>query len=99
MATLHLVNSSSERRAALDNCLRATSPGDTVLLIGNGVFWAVAPVFAGIAKRASETSWCALAPDVKSRGISALLSPQVQQIDDGAFVDLVASHRPVVSWS
>jgi len=99
MAALHIVNSSSERRTALDNCLRAASRGDTVLLIGNGVYWAVAPMFAGIAKRASHTVWCALATDVKSRGIGTLLSTQVQQIDDGAFVDLVASHHPVVSWS
>jgi sulfur relay protein TusB/DsrH len=56
-------------------------------------------MFAGIAKRASDAVWCALAPDVKSRGIGNLLSAQVQQIDDGAFVDLVASHHPIVSWS
>ncbi len=48
MATLHIINASSERRAALDNCLRAASPGDTVLLVGNGVFWAVASMFEGI---------------------------------------------------
>jgi sulfur relay protein TusB/DsrH len=99
MAALHIVNSSSERRAALDNCLRAASRGDTILLIGNGVYWAVASTFTGIAKRASDTVWCALAPDAKSRGIGDLLSAKVQQIDDGAFVDLVASHHPVASWS
>ena len=99
MATLHIVNASSERRAALDNCLRAASPGDAVLLVGNGVFWAVEPVFARISKRAAGTSCFALSTDIASRGIGHLLTDQVQQIDDGAFVDLVESHHPVVSWS
>ena len=99
MATLHIVNASSERRAALDNCLRAASAGDAVLLVGNGVFWAVEPVFARISKRAAGTSCFALSTDIASRGIGHLLTDQVQQIDDGAFVDLVESHHPVVSWS
>ena len=94
MATLHIVNSSS-----LDNCLHAASPGDTVLFVGNGVYCAVDSVFARIAKRAVGTSCCALAADVASRGIGHLISSQVQQIDDGAFVDLAVSHHPIVSWS
>ena len=99
MASLHIISSSSERRTAVENCLQAASPGDTVLLIGNGVFLAVGPVFARLAKRAAHTSWCALVSDVTSRGIGPHISAQVQQIDDGAFVDLVVSHHPIVSWS
>jgi len=98
MATLHIVNASSER-AALDNCLRVSSRGDAILLVGNGVYWAVESAFARIAKRAMGASCFALSADVAARGIAHLLTDQVQQIDDGAFVDLVASHHPVVSWS
>jgi sulfur relay protein TusB/DsrH len=99
MATLHIVNASSERRAALDNCLRVSSRGDSVLLVGNGVYWGVEAVFAQIAKRAAGASCFALAADVAARGIGHLLTDRVQQIDDGAFVDLVESHQPIVSWS
>lgn len=99
MASLHIVNASSERRAALDNCLRAASSGDTVLLVGNGVFWAVASIFKGVAKRASNVTCVALATDVSSRGIGHLVTTAVQQVDDAAFVDLVAAHHPIVSWS
>jgi sulfur relay protein TusB/DsrH len=99
MATLHIINASSDRRAAVENCLQAASPGDTVLLIGNGVFWAVATVFRREESRSKGISWSALAADVVSRGISEYISAKVQQIDDGAFVDLVASHNPIVSWS
>ncbi len=99
MASLHIVNTSSERRAALDNCLRAASPGDTVLLVGNGVFWAVASMFEGIARRASDVTCVALAADIASRGIGHLVAGAVQQVDDDTFVDLVAAHHPIVSWS
>lgn len=99
MATLHIISASTDRRAAVENCLHAASAGDTVLLIGNGVFWAVAAAFEREESRIGGTSWCALVPDVVSRGIGALVSEKVQQIDDGAFVDLVASHHPIVSWS
>lgn len=99
MASLHIINASSDRRAAMENCLHAASPGDTVLLIGNGVFWAVAAVFAREVSHASGISWCALALDIVSRGVADRIAAEVQQIDDGAFVDLVASHHPIVSWS
>jgi sulfur relay protein TusB/DsrH len=99
MASLHIVNASSERRAALDSCLRAASSGDTVLLIGNGVFWAVASMFEGVAKRASNVTCVALVADIASRGIGHLVAPAIQQVDDAAFVDLVVAHHPIVSWS
>jgi sulfur relay protein TusB/DsrH len=92
MATLHIINSSS-----LDNCLYAASPGDTVLLVGNGVYCAVDSVFARCETRKSARR-VALAADVIAWHRSSHLE-SVQQIDDGAFVDLVVSHHPVVSWS
>ena len=99
MATLHIINASSDRRVALRNCLQGASPGDTVLLIGNGVFWSVTAIFDREGSHADGISWCALMPDVVARGIGEYVSAKVQQIEDGAFVDLVASHYPIVSWS
>ena len=99
MATLHLVNAPSDRSTALVDCLYAATPGDTVLLIENGVFCAVAAVFEHIAVKSTGLTWCASLYDVQSRGIAAALAPSILLIDDRAFVDLVVSHQPIVSWS
>jgi tRNA 2-thiouridine synthesizing protein B len=99
MATLHLINAPLDDSAALSNCLRAARGGDTVLLIGNGVFCAVADAFARIRTGRTELSWCALSEDVASRGIGEWIAPSIRLIDDETFVDLVSQHQPVVSWS
>jgi tRNA 2-thiouridine synthesizing protein B len=99
MATLHLVNAPSPRSAALAQCLYAAKAGDTVLLIENGTFCAVASTFDAIARKPAELTWCALADDVRSRGIESLLANTIVLVDDRAFVDLVIAHQPIVSWS
>jgi tRNA 2-thiouridine synthesizing protein B len=99
MATLHLINTPADDGAALSNCLRAAWGGDTVLLIGNGVFCAVADTFARIRVGKTELSWCALSEDVASRGIGERIAPAIRLVDDATFVALVAQHKPVVSWS
>ena len=99
MATLHIVNSPPDHGAALSHCLRAATQGDTVLLIGNGVLCAVSAVFARAAPGATELSWYALSDDIESRGIANHIAASIRQVDDGVFVDLVATHQPIVSWS
>ena len=99
MATLHLINASSHSSSALLRCLYAATVGDTVLLIENGVFCAVAPTFARDASKATGLNWCALVDDARSRGIEHRLAPSITLVDDHAFVDLVTSHQPIVSWS
>jgi tRNA 2-thiouridine synthesizing protein B len=99
MATLHLINAPTPDSAALSNCLRAARDGDTVLLIGNGVFCAVADSFTRVRIGKTNLSWCALSEDVESRAIAGRIATSVQLVDDTTFVDLVARHQPVVSWS
>jgi len=99
MATLHLINAAPHSRSALRQCLYAASDGDTVLLIENGVFCAVAPTFEQNVSKATGLNWCALVNDVQARGIDTRLAPSIVLVDDHAFVDLVASHQPIVSWS
>ena len=101
MATLHLVSASQEASAALANCLHAASPGDSVLLIGNGVFNANPPIFraAMSAEAVTNICWYALAHDTAARGIGNHVDTAVTLVDDAAFVDLVAAHQPIVSWS
>lgn len=100
MATLHLINGSSRTSPALTHCLYAAKPGDTVLLIENGVYCAVAATFDAIARKQPATlNWRALDDDVRARGIEARLAEAVALVDARAFVDLVVSHQPIVSWS
>ena len=101
MATLHLVSASQETSAALSNCLHAASPGDSVVLIGNGVFNANSPIFRAVlpAQEAAIVFWYALADDITARGIGSHVDSAITLVDDFAFVDLVAAHQPIVSWS
>jgi len=69
-----------------------------VLLIGNGVYCGTDSRIAPRG-RATSITWCALSADVAARAIGAQLREHVKQIDDDAFVALVASHLPIVSWS
>jgi sulfur relay protein TusB/DsrH len=70
-----------------------------VVLIGNGVYCAVAPAHARIARRAATTAWYALATDVARRGLDDQLGAAIIVIDDAQLVDLVTTHQPIVSWS
>jgi tRNA 2-thiouridine synthesizing protein B len=99
MGALHLIASSPDASAAVQNCLRVAGPTDAVILIGNGVYCAVAPAFRRLVTRSATPEWYALAPDVDRRGISAALGESVVVIDDLRFVDLVITHQPIVSWS
>jgi sulfur relay protein TusB/DsrH len=99
MSTLHIVAASTANSTALARCLHAAAPGDALLLIGNGVYCAVAKDFARHQARAKKIMWFALAVDLEQRAIGGRLPNSVQRIDDAGFVDLVVAHQPVVSWS
>ena len=55
MATLHLINAAPHSSSALRQCLYAASDGDTVLLIENGVFCAVATISCPASLRFGHT--------------------------------------------
>jgi sulfur relay protein TusB/DsrH len=99
MGALHVIACSPDSGAAVQNCLRTAAADDAVVLIGNGVYCAVAGAFSRIAKRSPTTKWYALETDVARRGIAGGFGAGVELIDDSAFVDLVTSHQPIVSWS
>ena len=99
MSALHVIACSPDSGAAVQNCLRTAAADDTIVLIGNGVYCAVAPAFARIAKRSPTTKWYALETDAARRGIVSGIGAGVELIGDSAFVDLVTSHQPIVSWS
>ncbi|HTO56951.1 MAG TPA: sulfurtransferase complex subunit TusB [Pseudomonadales bacterium] len=99
MPALHLVAASPDSSAALQSCLRCAADDDAILLIGNGVYGAVAGPFLRSTRRVGLKRWFALEADVVARGMRSQLAESVTLVDDAAFVDLVANHQPIVSWS
>ena len=98
MPTLHIINGSSDS-GALARCLHAASSGDTLLLIGNGVYLADAATFAKFRTKGPGFAWFVLADDVRTRNLADRLASDIGLVDDDGFVDLVVAHHPIVSWS
>ena len=84
MATLHIVN----RTSALERCLSVAAPDDSVLLIEDGVKAAATD---------SGRPIIALREDLDARNVT-VNRPDTVIVDYSGFVDLVASHQPIVSW-
>jgi len=98
---LHLVNKSPTDRNAFDTCFRMASPGDSILLIEDGVYAALANAeFASkITSRLDDFSFYVLGPDVAARGLDDTpLIDDVNVVDYEGFVDLVAENKVTQSW-
>ena len=95
---LHTVNKTADQGQALQLCLRFADPGDTVLLIEDGVFASTAEHPAGELLRAAKPRILVLLPDLESRGIGHTLAPFIGAITYSDFVDLVCSCDKVQSW-
>lgn len=94
---LHVVNKSPYERNSLATCVGYCRSGDTLLLIEDGVYAAVATGKA--AEKLSGLTVAALGPDLKARGIGDdKLIAGVQIVDYAGFVDLVANTDRVQSW-
>lgn len=102
MSTLHLLFSPPTAGTALADCLRAASDGDTVLLLQDGVYAAVARATAPAALLreavGSGVTVAALAPDVAARGIGAGLHAGIELVDDDGFVELTEQYPRTLSW-
>jgi sulfur relay protein TusB/DsrH len=96
--TLHLISRSTGASRALEDCLRYARAGDTLLFIQSGV--ASMPWVSSVDFEPKKLVVRWLAADVIARG----LMPLVDQnswcvVDDEGFVDLVAEHSPVQTWT
>lgn len=93
--TLHTLNvSSREYPALLSRLLRMASPGDTVLLIENGIY-TLTDTAALQAMTDAGLALFALQADLQARGLDAKCTAI---IDDQGFVELACMHHKVVSW-
>lgn len=100
--TLHTYNKSLDSgEARLQNCLRMLAPGDSLLLLEDGVYLA-AQMQAGTPLRSlvpRGVTLYALDPDLLARGISGKLPEDFSGIDYAGFVQLCLTHPRVVNWN
>jgi len=95
---LHTINHSPFRSTSLETSLRFILPGDPVLFMEDGVYAVTAggKYKAAIEKLAQTNPVYALGPDLKARGIAAVVA-NVKEVDYDGFVELTEEHL-VNSW-
>lgn len=101
MSTLHTVNKSPFTHTTLASCLEVCGHSDGILLLEDGVFAALnsSPAAAQLsAAIARGIKIYVLNGDVKARGLSAKLAPEIQLTDYNGFVQLSIEYRCVQSW-
>jgi len=101
MSTLHTVNKSPFERGALKTCLDHVTPGDSILMIEDGVVGArKASAFAQtLCDKLPSCKIYVLAPDLMARGMKAEdVAEGVGLVDYGGFVDLAAANARVCAW-
>lgn len=97
MSMLHLVNKSPYERNSLATCVGYVRDGDTVLLIEDGVYAAIATGKAAAQLKGLDVA--ALGSDLKARGITEdKLIKEIKIVDYAGFVDLVEAKDKVQSW-
>ncbi len=92
MAVLHLIFRSPERD--WDAVVERIAPGDSVLLLADGVL--------GIQREAERllakgVHLSVLQPDLQARGFRSD-HPLIRVIDFDGFVELTVAHRRILSW-
>lgn len=93
-STLHTLNRGPNDLSLLNSLSDAISPVDVVLLIEDGVYWAL-PEFRSKLLALNCTQIYQLKPDTEARGIA---DTGLADIDDSGFVNLVTQHKRMISW-
>lgn len=93
---LHTVNKSPFSHQACQDCLARYAPGDSIILLEDGVYAGMqtSPVACVIK---AQTLY-ALREDVDARGIAGKLLPTIKLIDYAEFVTLCTQHKLVQAW-
>ncbi len=99
MSILHTVNKSPFQKNDLSACLARANDGDTVLLIEDGVYGAIAGTKAAKNIAGSGITVCALGADLAARGIAeGKITDGVKVVGYDDFVELAAENQAVNSW-
>ena len=93
---LHTLNA-PPGRAAFTDCLRLIAAGDALLLMGDGVYAAIAQTDAGTALQASGAEIYVLAADATAAGVNNLIEGATRMDMDG-FVALTERFPRQQAW-
>ena len=98
--TLHIVNQSPAKDNTYASCLRVAQAGDSILLIEDGVYAALATAVASapIVAAPDRMGFYALEPDIAARGLAGRTNVAVELVDYAGFVELTERHQQIVSW-
>lgn len=97
MNTLHTLNASARENTELfARLLRSASPGDSLLLIEDGVYNLADATARQQIATAGLALYC-LQPDVLARGMGNQAA-HARPVDDSGFVELSCTHSKVLSW-
>ena len=94
---LHTLHGSPDS-AAFGDLLRMIATGDTVLLLGDGVYAAIAGSAALAELAARQAPIYALAQDVAAAGLQGLLGEDVALADYPSFVALTEACTQQLAW-
>jgi sulfur relay protein TusB/DsrH len=93
---LHTLNATANSDSFRD-CLRTAQAGDTLLLLGDGVYNALAGSEAATALAACAAEVMALEADVAAAGLIGRLGP-IPLVDMDGFVDLSEQYPRQLAW-
>ncbi len=91
--TLHILATSPSDRTTFESCRDTLLEGDTLLLVEEGVYWALPQHRQELARLVARVSL--LQPDREARGVQL---EGLSEVDDKGFVELCVQHATSVSW-
>ena len=83
---------------AFEDCLRVAAPDDQILLLGNGVYAALAASPAAGLLRENPARLFALAQDIAAAGLAEKIADGVEVIDFDGFVALTETCERQLNW-
>lgn len=94
---LHTLNA-APGAPGFDDCLRIAAADDRILLLGNGVYAAMADSPAEKSLKRTSATLFALAQDVAAAGLAGKTADGVEIIDFDGFVALTESCERQLNW-
>jgi len=101
MSTLHTVNKSPFDRPSLASCVAHCLPGDSILLIEDGVLGARNGSASAkmLVDAMANCKVYVLGPDATARGMAPdAMVTGIETIDYNGFVELAVNHKRTQSW-
>ncbi|WP_417532597.1 sulfurtransferase complex subunit TusB [Marinobacterium stanieri] len=91
--TLHILGASPSDRTTFESCRDTLMDGDTLLLIEDGVYWALPQHRPELARLPARVKL--LKADREARGVEL---EALVEVDDSGFVELCVENERSVSW-